>query len=178
MAFAIHQHESATGIHVSTQSRTLLLPPSPLYPSELSQSIGFEYPASCIERALVIQTEKKIRLGGGHHDLRIRVCVGRGFSPPSLHRTQFSATKLLSNISCKWIFGFCLDRISLQSVGLSILLQMALFCSSLWLSNIPLYLFIISPLSIHLLIDVQTVFMSQLLWKVLQLTLGCMHLFE
>ena len=41
MVFAIHPHELATGIHVS------LPPPSPPYPSGLSQSTGFGCPVSC-----------------------------------------------------------------------------------------------------------------------------------
>ena len=52
MVFAIYQHESATGIHVSTPFLPPL--PSPPYPSGLSQSTGFGCPASCIKLALVI----------------------------------------------------------------------------------------------------------------------------
>ena len=50
MAFAIHQHELAIGIHVSPYPPTSL----PLYPSRLSQSTGFGYLASNIELTLVI----------------------------------------------------------------------------------------------------------------------------
>ena len=51
MVFAIHQHES--GIHVSPHPEPLP-PPSPLYPSGLSQSTGFGCPVSYIEFALAI----------------------------------------------------------------------------------------------------------------------------
>ena len=43
MIFAIHQHELATGIHVSPASWASLWPPSPLYPSGLSQTTGSGY---------------------------------------------------------------------------------------------------------------------------------------
>ena len=54
MVFAIYHHESATDIHVSPI--ILNLPPTflPTLSSGLSQSTGFECPASCIELALVI----------------------------------------------------------------------------------------------------------------------------
>ena len=43
---AIDQHESAPGIHVSCPSWASLPPPIPSHPSRLSQSTGFELPAS------------------------------------------------------------------------------------------------------------------------------------
>ena len=58
------------------------------------------------------------------------------------------------------------------------LLQMALFHSCLWLSNIPLYICITSSLSIHQSMDIQVASMSWLLWRALQWTLGCRHPFE
>ena len=45
---------SHRGSHVPPPSWTPFPPPSPPYPSRLSQSTGFEYPASCIKPALVI----------------------------------------------------------------------------------------------------------------------------
>ena len=60
MVFAIHQHESAMGRHVSrhpvpqpVSPAPTPSPPSP-HPSGLSQSTGFGCPASCIKLALVI----------------------------------------------------------------------------------------------------------------------------
>ena len=43
---AVHQLESAVGIHMSPPSGSSLLPPTPSHPSRLSQSTRFELPAS------------------------------------------------------------------------------------------------------------------------------------
>ena len=54
MVCAIHWHESAMGAHVSPSREHRFSPPHSPHPSVLSQSTSFEYPASCIELALVI----------------------------------------------------------------------------------------------------------------------------
>ena len=53
VVFAIHAHESATGVHVSP-SWTPLPPPSPSHPSGSSQCTGPEHPVSCIKPGLAI----------------------------------------------------------------------------------------------------------------------------
>ena len=52
IGFAIHQHESAIGIHVFP---ILNPPPSPYHPSGSSQCTSPEHPVSCIEPGLAIR---------------------------------------------------------------------------------------------------------------------------
>ena len=54
MVFVIHQHKSAIHTHMSPPSWNLLPPPSLPHTSRLSQSTGFEFPASYSELPLAI----------------------------------------------------------------------------------------------------------------------------
>ena len=94
MVFAIHQHESAVGVHVCPCPEPFRPPPSPPCPSGLSQSTSFEFTASCIELALIIY----FTYGNVH--------VSRLFSqiiPPSLSPTESKSlffTSLSLLLSC------------------------------------------------------------------------------
>ena len=52
IGFAIHQHESAMGVHVLP---ILSPPPSPYHPSGSSQCTSLKHPVSCIEPGLAIR---------------------------------------------------------------------------------------------------------------------------
>ena len=95
MDFAIHWHESATGIHVSPPSQTPLPPLTPSNPSGLSQCTSFECPVSCIELGLVIYFTSG--------NIRVSMLFSQ-IIPPSLSPTEFkrlffiSVSLLLSHI--------------------------------------------------------------------------------
>ena len=93
MVFAIHQHESTLGIHMSPPSWALLSLPAPpqSHPSRLSESTGFEFPASCIELPLAIY----FTYGN--------ICVSMLFS-------QIKSHPLLLPL-CPKVFSLCLCRL-------------------------------------------------------------------
>ena len=83
IGFAIHWHESATGVHVSIhpEPSSSLLPPSPSHPSRLSQCIGFECPASCIKLGLVIQLGDQTWIWFTYGNIHVSMLVSQIISP-------------------------------------------------------------------------------------------------
>ena len=63
VVYATHRHESATGTRVSPDPESPLPTPSSPQPSGLSQSTGFECPASRVRLALVICFTYSITVG-------------------------------------------------------------------------------------------------------------------
>ena len=91
--FSIHQHESATGVHVFSILNPLQ-PPSPSHPSGSSQCTSPEHAVSCIEPGLVIRFT---------YDIHVSVPFSQ-IIPPSLSPTESkrlfytSVSLLLSHI--------------------------------------------------------------------------------
>ena len=147
-------------VYMCSPSWTLLPFPSPYHPSGSSQCTSPKHPVSCIEPELAT------------HFIYDIVHVSMPFSqiiPPSPTPTESkrlfytSVSLLLSHIQdycyhlskfhiyalvyCIGVFLSGLLHSVWQSLSPSMLLQMALFCSFLWLSNIPLYICTTSFLS-------------------------------
>ena len=98
MIFAIHQHESATGVHVSPILNPLPSP-SPSHPSGLSQCTSFECPVSCIKLGLVIC----FTYGNIHVSMLFSQIIPPLPSPTESKRLFFTSVSLL--LSC--IYGHC-----------------------------------------------------------------------
>ena len=98
VAFAIHWHESAMGVHVSHIPNPL--PPSfPSHPLGLSQCTGFECPDSCIEFGLTIYFTYEIETCNIHVTMPFSQVISPLPSPTDSKRLFFiSVSILLSHI--------------------------------------------------------------------------------
>ena len=93
IGFAIHQHESATGIHMFS-SWTLLPPPSPYHPSGSSQCTSPKHPVSCIEPGLAIRFTYDII----HVSMPFSQIIPPSPSPTESKRLFYTSVSLL--LSC------------------------------------------------------------------------------
>jgi len=82
---AIHQHESATGIHMSPPSWTSLSPLTLSYSSRLSQSTGFEFPVSYRKFPLAIY----LTYGNVYFNATLSICPTLSI-PHCVHKSVFS----------------------------------------------------------------------------------------
>ena len=98
IGFAIHQHESATGIHVFP-ILGLLPPPSPYHPSGSSQCTSPKHPISCIKPGLAIHFLYDII----HVSMSFSQIIPPSPSPTESKRLFYTSVSLL--LPC--IQGFC-----------------------------------------------------------------------
>ena len=90
IGFAIHQHESATGVHVFP-ILSPLPPPSPYHPSGSSQCTSPEHPVSCIEPGLAIHFTYDII----HVSMPFSQIIPPSHSPAESKRLFYTSVSLL-----------------------------------------------------------------------------------
>ena len=147
MGFAIHWHESAMGVCMSSILNPLPTSTSlPSYPSGLSQHTGFECPVSCIELGLVIY----FIYGNIHFSMLFSQII-----PPWVcFCTRYKVRVQLHSFACGYpvILTLPIEETSLSPLksGLGILIENQTIID-IWvyvwtLNSIPLiYMFILCP---------------------------------
>ena len=90
IGFGIHQHESATGVHVFSILNPLP-PPSPYHPSGSSQCTSPEHPVSCIEPGLAIHFTYDIT----HVSMPFSQIISPSPSPTESKRLFYTSVSLL-----------------------------------------------------------------------------------
>ena len=93
IGFAIHQHESITGVHVFPILNSLP-PPSPYHPSGSSQCTSPKHPVSCIEPRLAIHFLLDIT----HVSMSFSQIIPPSPSPTESKRLFYTSVSLL--LSC------------------------------------------------------------------------------
>ena len=165
---AILQHESAVSINMSPPSWTSFLPPTPSYPSRLSESTRLSYlcyPTTSHQLSIlsvVMYMFQCYSLNSSHPllpPLYSQVCS------LSLHLYSCPANRFISTIFldsiyiCVLIHSICFSLSKLlhsvqRALVSSTSLKLTQIHSFLWLSNILLYLCTTTSLFIHLLMDI------------------------
>ena len=120
IGFAIHQHESATGIHVFP----ILNPPPPLSPYHLSgssQCTSTKHPVSCVEPRLVIRFLHDII----HASMPFSEIIPPSPSPTESKRLFYTSVSLL--LSCIQGYHYHLSKFHIYAL---------LYCIGVFLSGL------------------------------------------
>ena len=161
-----YQHESAIGIHMSPPSWISLPNPTPLDPSKLSQNTGFELPVLYSKRPLAVCFTYDnvyvsvtlwilLSLSFPHcvHKSALYVSISTAALQIDSSVPSFQIPYVCVNI---WylLFSFWLASLSITGSRFIHFIKLTQMCSFLWLSKIPLYIHTVTPLSIHLSMDI------------------------
>ena len=172
LASALQQRESATkyvcSFHVERPSRLHPIPALSVVTehwAEVPVMDGSFPPALCFTRGRVHMSmlfSRFLSLLCPKFILYVWV------STPTCPADGFISIIFLDSTYMQCLYEFCfslsdLCHSELQALGSFISWELAPMCSFLWLSNIPLCIQTISPLSIHLLKDISAASMSYLL---------------
>ena len=133
IGFAIHWHESATGVHVFPILNPHPSPPSPYHPSGSSQCTSPEHPVWCIKPALAIHfTYDNI-----HVSMPFSQIIPPSPSPTESKRLFYTSVSLL--LSCIQGYRYHLSKFHIYAL--------VYWCFSFWLTS----LCIIGSSFIHLI---------------------------
>ena len=109
IGFAIHQHETATGVHVFPILKPLP-PPSPYHPSGSSQCTSPEHPVSCIKPRLAIRFLYDII----HVSMPFSQIIPPSSSPTESNRLFYTSLSLL--LSCIQGYRYHLSKFHIYAL--------------------------------------------------------------